>query len=224
MLSFLRSTRSVWRLPTSLCWGRCFTASWSRWCTLSRASVGNFEPLAVYSGTPPTWRPGLPGSTGTTWASPWQGTPSLEEEGACQAKINQFAFCISQNIITSDQETLSLFLIQQILVSDLWCWDWHPSIRHLLFHQINIWINTYFHTDTINHMSKIIIKMLNHPLYNVTCNKNNPLFCWWRRLRVELSLGSAHPILRPTLPQHFTVTTKVNRVQPGWHWHQQWTK
>ena len=47
--------------------------------------------------------------------------------------------------------------------------------------------------------------MLNHPLYNVTCNKNNPLFCWWRRLRVEMKPRQRSPNTAPnSSPTHLS--------------------
>ena len=86
--SLPRLTLYDWRLPTSPCWGRFSTASSSQLSTSSRAFEGSWELRAAFSGTRPTWPRGLPGSTGTTWASPWQGAPSLGEEGACQVRSN----------------------------------------------------------------------------------------------------------------------------------------
>ena len=86
--SLLRLTLYDWRSPTSPCWGKFSTASSSRSSTSSRAFEGSWELLAAFSGTRPTWPQGLPGSTGTTWASPWQGAPSLGEQGACRVRSN----------------------------------------------------------------------------------------------------------------------------------------
>ena len=86
--SLPRLTLYDWRSPTSPCWGRFSTASSSQLSTSSRAFEGSWELRAAFSGTRLTWPRGLPGSTGTTWASPWQGAPSLGEEGACQVRSN----------------------------------------------------------------------------------------------------------------------------------------
>ena len=119
--SLLRLTLYDWRSPTSPCWGRFSTASSSRSSTSSRAFEESWELRAAFSGTRPTWPRGLPGSTGTTWASPWQGAPSLGEQGACQVR--------------SDFESKTIFLhhIRKTLHYDCFSDHNNSSQRSVMF-------------------------------------------------------------------------------------------